>query len=100
MEKDKDQNKYLKANKKVELFSDKLYKIVEKEDVSNIVYSMTEGNIIDSSLINGLENRSTENATNESSTSIDPSPKKSNKKDLSMLKKLYNTEPRNSVNVN
>jgi hypothetical protein len=77
-----------------------MYKIVEKEDVFSSVYSMTEANIIDSSFLNGFENRSTENATNESSTSFEPSPKKANTNDICSLKKMYNTEPRNSVNVN
>lgn len=76
-----------------------MYKIVEKEDVFSSVYSMTEANIIDSSLINGFENRSTENATNESSTSFEPSPKKLNKRDMSSLKKMYNTEPISINNV-
>jgi hypothetical protein len=103
LEKDKNQNKYLKANKKVELFSDDIYKIVEKEEIPTSPYSMTEGNInlhIDNSYFEGLDKtRSTENLTAESTASLEQSPKKVPKKCLTGIKKMYQTEPRPTLNV-
>ena len=102
LEKDKGQNKYLKANKKVDLFSDDMVKIVERNE--NPIYANTDGNlylISEGSSLDGLEKTTaTENNTIESMPSLEPSPRKAIKKRLSGgIRHMYLTEPRSTSNV-
>lgn len=103
LEKDKNQNKYLKSNRKIDLFCEDMLKICEKEENIPIAISNTDGNVYvhsESSLFDCQDKtNATYNLTGESTNCSDNSPKKSKIK-RSSLNNLYGTEPRHCSNVN
>ena len=102
LDKDKNQNKYLKSNQKIQLFCDDLLKICEKEENCNLVYSNTEVNSY--SKCDGLlfdanvKTNATSDITAESTPRSDNSPKKHYSK-KSSSNTMYSSEPCNNNNV-
>ena len=99
LEKDQNQNKYLKANKKINLFADDIYKIVEK-NVNNLKKHNTENSIYllsESSLLNEQTNATYNTVESNASGHLDSS-KKNNYNKKSKIKYCF-TEPNIYSNV-
>ena len=100
LEKDQNQNKYLKANKKIDLFKDDIYKIVLKNEKNNNLCNTDTNNYhSESSLFNGQEKtNATYNNTVESTSSFENFQKKNSPNKKSKIKYCF-TEPNISSNV-